>query len=446
MQPRLPIACERHARWVVVLTVGALAALSVLAAKAMLADGSYAMLGILQRGGYLDFDRARAFAMQIVQTPAVLAIKAGERDVITLIYLFSLGLVGIPALLWIAALMMQWRSNLFWMLVAAFCATHLTSGFCSIGEYNLAYALTALCFAIMLRPALGPVNAISLVLAAFALVRAYESTAYLGPLLAVIAADRLRRGFRSMHRVEIAALATGSVLFAAGTAVAIWSILHPRDPGNLAHASKLSWALTNVHVIYTVLMIGSCVAASSFGPRARFALVSVALTASVAYIVFPSVWNTAEMTYTSRTVSGLMLLAVLAASWWLHRRASGNETTRPTPLSAIAMMLFVALAIPVFVHTWRFGAWLKSYERVAVARTDWIPIDSVAVGQDGGYLAGYQWGWTSPSLSIVLRANHDGGLLNSPSYRGWDPFDPRTLGQNPLRGYRRDGELIRFGW
>ena len=152
------------------------------------------------------------------------------------------------------------------------------------------------------------------------------------------------------------------------------------------------------------------------------------------------------MTYVSRTVSGLMLLAVLTTSWWRHRRVSGDEITAPTPLPALAMMLFVTLAVPVFVHTWRFGAWLKSYESAAVARTDWVPIDSVPAGQDGGYLAGYQWGWTSPSLSIVLRANHDGGLLNSPSYRGWDPFDPRTLRENPLRDYRRDSELISLGW
>ena len=445
MKPKFQSALERSARWFVVLAIVALAALSVIAAKALLADGPYYMLGILENDRYLDFDRARSFAMIITQTPVVVAIRMGERDVITLIYLFSLGLIGIPALLWTVALAIQWRSSVFWILAIGFCVTQLTSGFCSISEYNLAYALTAFCFSVMLRPSLGLAAGFALVLAACVLMRAYESTAYLGPLLAVIAGDRIRNCMGRASRAEIGSLAIALVLFAAGAAIAAWSITHPRDPANLANAADMSWLRSSWQLAFTALVVAICVCVGSCPPRARAVLAAIAIAASVAYAITPAMWSSAEMNYRSRTVSGLMLFAILAVAWWRHRSQRAVHAAPESAMPALALMLFAALSVPAFVNTWRFGAWLKSFERVALARTDWIPIDQTPAGREGGYLASYPWGWTSPSLSIVLRANSDGGLLNSPAYSGWDPFDPRKLPANPLRAYTRDGELFSFG-
>jgi hypothetical protein len=437
-------AIDRCARWLVLAAIVALAALSVIAAKALLADGSYAMLGILKKQGYWDFDRARAHAMVITQTPAVLAIKAGCRDVIVLIYAFSLGLIGVPAFLWVAALAMQWRSCLFWTLLAGFCVTHLTSGFCSIGEYNTAYALTAFCASAMLRPVMGPLASAALVLAALALTRSYESTAYLGPLLAAIAAERLWRRSRDACLAERAGLSGALALFVAGAGVAAWSIAHPRDPENLANAATFSWVLTNGHVILMAL-VGSIYLAADLCPwRVRAPAIAIGIAASTAYVALPDSWNSAELSYASRTVSGLMLFTLLAVEWFRFRRDCGTGSGNPAR-ALLTLTLFIALTVPALVETYRFGAWLRSYERVAVANDGWIAIDETDAGQDGGYLAGYHWGWTSPSLSIVLRADARAGLLNSASYRGWDPFDPRTLEENPVSDYRRGRGLGSFG-
>lgn len=450
MRPYAPLtqrsgtALGTCARSLALAAILALAALSVIAAKALLADGSYAMLGILKAQGYWDFDRARAHAMVLTQTPAVLAIKAGARDVVALIYAFSLGLVGVPALLWLAALAMQWRSCLFWTLLMGFCVTHLTSGFCSIGEYNTAYALTAFCASAMVRPVMGVFASAALTLAALALTRSYESTAYLGPLLAAIAAERLWRRGREARHAERAALIVSLALFVAGAAIAARSIMHPRDPGNLAHASTFSWVLTNGHVILMALVGSIYLTADACPPRARMATAAIGLTASVAYVALPGLWNSAEMSYASRTVSGLMLFVLLAVEWLRFRRDCGAGPSC-SARAMLALSLFAAATVPAFVHTYRFGAWLRSYEKIALASTGWVAIDETAAGRDGGYLAGYHWGWTSPSLSIVLRADAEGGLLNSPSYTGWDPFDPRTLDGNPVRAYRRGRGLHGFG-
>lgn len=434
-------ALESIARWAVMVTVVALGTCSVLAAKALHADGSYAMLGILTNSGYWDIDFARSFAMRITQTPVVLAIRLGERDVITLIYAFSLGLIGVPAVLWAGALALQWRSGLFWVLVAAFCATHLTSGFCSIGEYNTAYALTAFCFALMCRRRIGILSSAALVIAAVALTRAYESTAFLGPLLAVVALERAWRAAPGSSRMERVSLWAALVLFLLGAAIATRSILRPRDPGNLSNAAQFEWLLTNAHAMVILLVLGLFVVTATVPPRVRPWLVAVGVAACAAYALSVPLWNSPDRAYASRTLSGLVLCGLLAVEWYRSRRGEARDSPCPAPRVALAIAMFVALSVPAFVHTYRFGVWLKRYEQVAVTTTSWVPIDSTDAGRAGGY----HWGWTSPSLSIVLRANIDGGLLNSPDYTGWDPFDPRTLADNPISRHRRERGLFGFG-
>jgi hypothetical protein len=123
------------------------------------------------------------------------------------------------------------------------------------------------------------------------------------------------------------------------------------------------------------------------------------------------------MSYASRTVSGLMLFALLAVESFRVRRGCAMPSGS-VARTGLAMVLFLAVAVPAFVHTYRFGAWIRSCEEIAVESTGWVPIDETDAGRDGGYLTRYHW--------------------------GWDPFDPRTLGENPVGNYRRSRGLGNF--
>lgn len=432
-------------RWIVLAAVIALAALSVLAAKVLFSDGPYALLSIMTRQGYWHYDKARAFAHIIAQTPPVLAMKLGERNVIPLIYLYSAGLVVPPMLLWVASLAMHFRSALFWVLVLGFSVTHLTAGFCSLGEYNMAYAFAALCFALMLKPSMGVPSAVALVASAVGLTRCYEATVFIGPCLAAVAVIRMRRRWPSAALPERLALLGAVLMFAVGAAIAARSIVSPRDAGNLSNALATSWILESRHLVYVMLMITLAVAAPAL-PRALKVVALVAgAVASVAYATQTSFWNPAIMSYASRTVSGVLLCVVFSIGVLGCRSGADGPRSSSRWLAALSAMLFVALSVPAFVQTFKYGVWLKRYESIAVAQSDWVPIDRTDAMDEGGYCAGFAWAWTNPSQSMVLRADNSGGLLNASTHTGWQPFDPRQAASNPLAAFRREGELFGFG-
>ena len=436
---------ERGMRWMVLAVILAGAVLSVLAAKALFSDGPYALLNIVTRQGYWQNDRARAFAHIIGQTPPVFAMKLGERNVIPLIYLYSLGLVAPPVALWMASLVMHFKSVLFWVLLLGFSVTHLTSGFCSLGEYNMAYALAAFCFAITLRPSLGAPSAIALVLAGLALTRCYEAMVFIGPVLAFTAALRLRIRWGLAGLPERLALATSIVLYGVAVAIAARSILNPRDPGNLSNALATSWILQSRHLLYVTLMIGLSIAIPALPRGWRVAAVAAALVASIVYVTGTSFWNPALMSYASRTVSGVLLCVAFMIGLLGVRRDRRARHHGGSPwIAALSTMLFLALSVPAAVQTVKYGAWLKRYEAIAVAQSAWIPIDQTDAGDEGGYCHGFAWSWTNPSLSIVLRADNSGGLLNESNHTGWQPFDPRQAPANPLAAFQRQGSLFGF--
>ena len=105
------------------------------------------------------------------------------KDLNFLIRLHSLGLIAIPLGFWISALLLHIRKNSFWLLALAFAVSYLSSGFFAAGEYNITYAMTTFCAALILRRNISLTSAVVLVVIAIALMRSYEAMVFLGPLL-----------------------------------------------------------------------------------------------------------------------------------------------------------------------------------------------------------------------------------------------------------------------
>lgn len=438
------VSLPRAAEWLVFVTVAATGVLGVFVARGLYGDGSLFLLNILRNEGFWDYDPARSFAQFVTQSPVVLAVRLGVRDLDTLVHVHSFGLVALPVLAWLVAFLLAFRTPLFWFTTLAFSVSYLTTGFFAIGEFNLTYALSTLCCVLLLRAESGTGAAIALVLCAFALTRAYEAMVFLGPLLFALSIRRLLDDETRKSPPRVVAVAAASFLFSGASALAAWSILNPRDPGNLAGATNFAQVIGSAHFGFMVLMLLVYgVLYFVHRPILRAFLALLAVAASIAYLANADLWPAPQAHYTFRSVSGLLLFSVLLLAV-IAPLLRGRDRTRwrpfsPLPLSCavVAFALFVGMSIPVLVTTFRFGEWIRDFESAAVAAKRWIPIDETPVYRGGGLYDGFSWPWANPALSLILRGNHDAGLLNHSGYEGWQPFEPERMSGNPLGNYGR---------
>lgn len=155
----------------------------VYAARGLHGDGAFYLLSILTQEKFISDEAARQHVLALTQFPAVWAMHLGCQDLKLLIRVHSIGLILLPIAFWFFALALQNGSNRFWLMLIAFSATYLSSGFHANGEYNLTYAMVALCASIILKKSISNWLALVMLVAAFALIRSYEAMVYLGPLL-----------------------------------------------------------------------------------------------------------------------------------------------------------------------------------------------------------------------------------------------------------------------
>jgi len=216
-------------RAAVLVAIGALTALSVYIPRGMLMDGaSFVLAGIRDHSfALLPDGDGRFFANYVAQSPLVSALKLSVTDIGLLIRIHSLGIVGIPLLMWTVAIALQYRTNLFWLFVGAFSVSYGISGVAMIGEFNLAFAATALFTSIVTSvSALSAIQGGVLLILAILLTRSYETSVFLNPLLAIFCIERwrLQAEKRTVEFLLICSIA--ALLF--GAFVGLYWIIFPR--------------------------------------------------------------------------------------------------------------------------------------------------------------------------------------------------------------------------
>ncbi len=427
------------------LFVAFLGVLGVYATRGLYADGSFFLFNILSQKSYWDFDKPRAFAQLITQTPVVLGVKFGIKDLTDLIYLHSFGLVGIPIIIWLLALFEQVKSGHFWTLLAAFSATYLSAGFFAIGEYNLTYALAAYCFSVLFKDKLTNFDLLLIIAAAIALTRSYEAMIFLGPALFLISANRLIYIDANKTIIEKWVLLVLLFLFASATTVAVWSVLFPRDPANLAGAGDVSQIIKSGHFIYLVAMISMYFIAQALPKKLKYIFVLIVIGSAIYFVSGQQLWNSPSMNYGFRSMAGLILFAIFLAAFIEEKfRKHGliKASTQKSSAQAkqlVSLSLFLSLAFSSAVYSYEFSRWVKTFEIEANKAPNWIHLDEVMTVD--GYHSRFNWAWTNPALSIILRGNNSGGLLNSKSYTGWQPFNPESMQKNPISYFSKTNQL-----
>lgn len=449
MNKIIPIAInfnESTAKAAALLLVALLGIIGIYSARGLYADGSFFLFNILSQKSYWDFDKPRAFIQLITQTPVVLGIKLGVKEITTLIYLHSIGIVGIPIIIWCLALFQHIKSEHFWILLIAFSATYLSAGFFAVGEYNLTYALAAYCLSVLLKEKITLLDSVLIIFAAIALTRSYEAMVFLGPALFLFSARRIISSTSNKKILEKNVLLILLFLFASATTVAAWSILFPRDPANLAGAGNISHIIKSGYFIYLSGMISIYFIIQKAPRKFKHFFVLIAAGSVIYFISFREIWNSPSMNYGFRSMAGLILFFIFLAIFIEDINKKNGEIkiaaakTSTALTGVISLLLFLSLALTSATYSLEFSRWIKNFEFAASKASSWVHIDE-ATTVDGFY-SEFNWAWTNPSLSIILRGNSTGGILNSKHYTGWQPFKPESMQENPIGYLSKAHELI----
>lgn len=408
------------------LTILALTVFHILSLRGLYADGSSFLVKMLTSGTFEDWDRARRFAQLLLQLPVVLALKAGVENIQLLAVLHSLGLFGLPALLWLMGLLRLRDEALFWPFFVVYAVISMNAGFFAIGEFNLAYALVGYSFAVLIsQKNINTIQGILLVLVAVALVCSYEALIFLGPLLYWAA---MRRVNWSDRRPANFWLLLATLCYACATFNSLWSILYPRSPGNLSGAmAGLMQLLANKQLLISALVTGLyfLLVFFKFNSITRTIVAGVSLLLS-ALLFLPEFWSSPSEHYAARSPVGLLmwglfsglLLVRMANKSWIFNTANIQEAKKLVWI--IPCVLFAGLLSADVYHTMGHARFIDRFETFVNANQGFHAIEETPIDSEI-----YGWSWPQPSLSLLLREDADKAvILNRKDYLGWQPYQP----------------------
>ena len=279
----------------------------------------------------------------------------------------------------------------------------------------------------------------------------------LAPILAFAAFLRARRESSAARRGCLAVLAVWFLVVA--LAQAIFIVVQPFSAENrdslVATVIGLKWLVlgktVNVPAALGVLLIlfGGAAWAGSFagGQVARrisnASVPTMALAATLGIVLPVALPHTVDVhsqfvgRYNGAFVTFVLGLVVLVT---LVRPASALDWRRSLPASAIGLAAVGAVGWHLVVlHQW--NAYLGDVEGLLARSRGYIAwlVATEKVGDDDRLrFTRFSWGWTNPSMSILLAPRGTvSSILDGPP-GAWRPFDPQvtaTLPLSPLLSY-----------
>jgi hypothetical protein len=409
-----------------------------LANASIYGDGSWYLVSLIHLGHPRPI-AGREAVNYLKELPAWLGLKAGSSDVHTLTLLQSLGFIWEPLVAWCAALWAARRSA--WLCSLVLLAAASGFGTCmifNVNELNLTLALLVLVLVSLADEApWSTPRTVVCMLAALVLVWAYEFMVAWGPLLAWYAMLRCRQ-WRQAGNQRMARLAAAIVVLAiAAILMAIYTLVFHTSPNAEGFGSGLVGKpyTAGTQVIGACLLIvaaalwaqgegdsGRTGARDGQGRRRAWAAGLCFLAAVLLLVHSILVWGRPGVSYTARSWPSVFVLAIqlVLILCLLSPRISQLLTRSGRRLLPLALGFCVLSMIsPVL-----FGVGFHSFTNDIRAKIDAhpgqsiAPQRSVATGQQK-----YLWTWANESLSLLLRARaQDGIVLNDQVKGGWLPF------------------------
>ena len=421
-----------------------------LSGRGLYADGPYWLYHMLLNGGLYIFDPHRAYAQFVVELPVYLAIELGMRDINALIRVHSFGFIGMPIIFWSWALILQFRTPVFWLLALACSVTYLRSDFFAAGEFNLAYGLVALCIAIILRKQITTFQTLVLLSASVVLLYAYESMLFIGIFLFVTCIVRLISEASDSRSTKFA-IAISSCLYLYAAYVGAHSTFVDRAE-NLRAAINYG-ALFEPHVLYLIAMIVFSVLMliGRLQDVAKFSIAVFAAIISIIYFLYIVRWDKTGISYgfysyAYRSLGAFMMVGILSVAWLMTSFPAlvkrGMIKVNVPLLCCVVSLVFILQSGTLLFHTAGYYRWLKTFEAAAMTVEGLVPIDQTEFGKGYGAVSGYNWPWSNATLSVLLRGNAEAMITNASNFDGWETFDPKTIEKYPLKKYTKSSPLF----
>jgi hypothetical protein len=420
------------------------------------ADGSFYFTWILEHQRPMDFDPGRHFAHTMTQAPAVAAIRLGMTDLPILTFIFGLGLFAPFAL----SLALCWwaagsRKELVLFPLVSFFAVSANSSFFIVSESHLLVALFwALLFTLLLPENWSWRSLLAAAVVALPTLRAYESMAVLGLILAGAALWRA-------SAVRSRALRAGAVAIAlwclAGAALATYGILRPRVATNrtsfLNSLLPLRDHLGHWHgmVAISLLAIGGMTLFLVWKrPRRVGVVVALLLLVALGWSVLPLLQPATVapfLHYRARSLNLSLTVLLAAALLLVLRFRSRIEPPQWRRAGAVLLVLALAQTIWFAGAAWQWRSYLGLIREEISEEKGLHPFELTTLREtlvNGHPAAAFNWGWTMPTMSILLARE---GVVrtviaNPVAERGWQPFNPAEPDSLPRLGrygidYRR---------
>jgi hypothetical protein len=415
----------------------------------LFADGAFYLQVILTTGEPQDLQPKRYFANVVTQMPVALAIQAGMSDLRTLSLLLGACLhlpvvVSLACCAWIAR---HAQTYLLFPLLSAVAVTANSTFFISSESHFLLALFWPLLFLLTLhRHWSGSAFAAAGGLAAATLL-SYESMVVYGPLLAALS---LRRAQTADDLARRCGFLTLAAYFVAGAVAGAYWIIWPVSPENLESFKQSAWpfddGLGHTHVLGVLSLVALCLVSWAMlhrrfraGPwRLAIPLFAAACAwAALAPLIAPTL-IAPFLHYRARVMN--VFLPPLVATLYLFAVARPPE--QATWRAAFTVVAILASAQAVWhvaaVREWRH--YLDVFRSEVAIGRGLIPYEESRLSHpsEGGHpIAGLNWGWTMPTMSILLAPDGDvRAIVRNPTSNAWQPFDPGVPFELPdLRRY-----------
>lgn len=377
-------------------------------ATSIAADGAYFLLRIIDDGS-LHGQSTRSFALAVRQAPTLVGVWLGTTDTYLLAVLLGVGQLVLPALIWIAALLLARRDTV------VFCSVLLTASICwattalfSVGELSFAMPLALLVAVLLWLPAPWAArHAVAAAVAAFLLTRSHEASLFLAGVLVPWAGVRAYAAGGRLERIACGLVAVSGV---ATIAIAVPEIRRREDDPSAANLASSVVHLLPIE-IYALLVVAVCVLVVSFVPVGRAArLAAVGLGALGGVVALYGLFATRGDAYSGR--GGALLVAwlcvVLLLGLWNGRRL-GRSAGPVAPAPAAVWVCVAVACVPLAAVVLRAETWgdsLAAFRTAVVTREGLVPAASV-VPSDSPVL----WNATAPTLSLLVRSQPGDAIL-----------------------------------
>ncbi len=408
--------------------------------RGLFVDGSAFVVNIIQREWFFDFYPPRLYAMILGQIPVMFAIRLNVLDLHWLAILLSLGLFGLPTLIYQLALRRARQDPvLLAVVIAAIGVVFMTTSFFIVGEYNSAYAialLTAVHLATIQR--LQTRDALGMLLIGILAIRTYEALIYLGPLLAAMVLWTLWQQKQRPLLPTLIYLAV-ALCFLLGMAVAIDSVVHPWSESHLDETyttAKNFWQNMQFDLALggTLVVLGWGLLRPDDLGRAKpylWASIPIGLLALSPLLALTDtlVRPLAKSQYVARSAGGLVIVAMVVFIW-VYRSPAAKRIRPLTALAApaaarrfliFACLMLVALLPSDLFLTQTWVAYLNALRETVSTRSGVVAFENTPLASRPHLLLVENWVLSSQSLAVRTKRG-DGVIAPPKDYADWLPF------------------------